>query len=91
MSELVDAARSALRTVADPERAPRQQAYMRSAMPFHGVGVPQARAVARGLVESNPFATAGQWREGVAELSSCFHDGGWTVVAWDGESAPDLG
>ena len=68
MSELVDAARSALRTVADPERAPRQQAYMRSAMPFHGVGVPQARAVARGLVESNPFATAGQWREGVAEL-----------------------
>ena len=41
---------------------------MRSAMPFHGVGVPQARAVARGLVESNPFATARQWREGVAEL-----------------------
>lgn len=24
-------------------------------------------------------------------LASCFHDGGWTVVAWDGESAPDLG
>ena len=26
-----------------------------------------------------------------AGLASCFHDGGWTVVAWDGESAPDLG
>ena len=25
------------------------------------------------------------------DLTSCFHDGGWTVVAWDGESAPDLG
>lgn len=32
------------------------------------MGVPQARAVARGLVASHPFATAGQWRGGVAEL-----------------------
>jgi alpha-L-fucosidase len=27
----------------------------------------------------------------VVRLASCFHDGGWTVVAWDGESAPGLG
>ena len=29
--------------------------------------------------------------DGLVVLTSCFHDGGWTVVAWDGESAPDLG
>lgn len=39
------------------------------------------------LVTVDPLA-----RRALAKpLASCFHDGGWTVVAWDGESAPDLG
>lgn len=39
--------RSALREAADPARAPGQQAYMKSAMPFLGVSVPETRRIAR--------------------------------------------
>lgn len=39
--------REELRDLADPHRAPAQQAYMKSAMPFLGVRVPDARSVAK--------------------------------------------
>lgn len=42
----VEAIRAVLRAEGDPERAPRQQAYMKSALPFHGVSVPRARRIA---------------------------------------------
>ena len=42
------------------------------------------QAAAAGLAS----ATAGV---ALDALASCFHDGGWTVADWDGESAPDLG
>lgn len=44
---LVENVRAALREAADPTRAPGQQAYMKSAMPFLGVRVPDARRIAR--------------------------------------------
>ena len=42
-------------------------------------------------LRANSKLTPVQYRDPVLGLASCFHDGGWTVVAWDGESAPDLG
>lgn len=48
-ADLVQSIRSALRDEADPELAPAQQAYMKSALPFLGVRVPRVRAVTRGL------------------------------------------
>ena len=39
--------RRELRAAADPARAPGQQAYMKSAMPFLGVRVPEVRRIAR--------------------------------------------
>lgn len=39
--------RTQLRAAADPARAPGQQAYMKSAMPFLGVTVPTARRIGR--------------------------------------------
>ncbi|GAA1951115.1 DNA alkylation repair protein [Microbacterium deminutum] len=48
---LVDGIRSALRAAADPTLAPGQQAYMKSAMPFLGVRVPEARRIARTLAK----------------------------------------
>jgi 3-methyladenine DNA glycosylase AlkD len=48
-ADLVQSIRSALREEADPELAPTQQAYMKSALPFLGVRVPRVRAVTRGL------------------------------------------
>ncbi|WP_040164355.1 DNA alkylation repair protein [Microbacterium gorillae] len=43
--DLSERIRAALRAVADPERAPGQQAYMRSAMPYLGVRLPDVRRV----------------------------------------------
>ena len=45
--ELADGIRLGLRAAADPSRAAGQQAYMKSAMPFLGVRVPDARRVVR--------------------------------------------
>lgn len=45
--DLVAAVRSTLRAAADPSLAPGQQAYMKSAMPFLGVRVPEVRRLAR--------------------------------------------
>lgn len=39
--------RARLRAAGDPQRASGQQAYMKSAMPFHGVTVPATRSIAR--------------------------------------------
>ena len=46
MGEVTAAIRGELRAAADPERAAGQQAYMKSAMPFLGVRVPNARRIA---------------------------------------------
>ena len=46
MPQLVASVRHALRLAADPTRAAAQQAYMKSAMPFLGVRVPEARSTA---------------------------------------------
>ena len=48
--DLVGAFRAALRAAADPSLAPGQQAYMKSAMPFLGVRVPEVRRLARRVV-----------------------------------------
>lgn len=47
--DLVASIRAALRAAADPTRAPAQQAYMKSTMPFLGVSVPDTRRVARSM------------------------------------------
>ena len=49
-SSIADDVRVALRAAADPAIAPAQQAYMKSAMPFLGVRVPEARRIARAAV-----------------------------------------
>lgn len=49
--------RHGLREAADPQRGPAQQAYMKSAMPFLGVRVPDARAVAKRTAAGADAAT----------------------------------
>jgi 3-methyladenine DNA glycosylase AlkD len=44
---LIDRVRTALRAAADPSRAPRLQAYMKSRMPYLGVSVPTVRRLVR--------------------------------------------
>lgn len=50
MTNLPAAVREVLRAAAEPSRAAGQQAYMRSAMPFLGVRVPDVRRLTRGVV-----------------------------------------
>ena len=59
---------AALRELADPERAVGQQAYMKSAMPFHGVVTADVRRIVRGALRTSPLATADAWQEAVLGL-----------------------
>ena len=59
---------AALAEAADPARAPQQQAYMKSAMPYFGVGVPHCRRIARAAFRAHPLPDAGAWEAAVLEL-----------------------
>jgi 3-methyladenine DNA glycosylase AlkD len=53
MHDLVAAVRSTLRAAPDPSLAPGQQAYMKSALPFLGVRVPEVRRLVRAEVRAD--------------------------------------
>lgn len=63
---LTERIRVALRRAADPTRAPGMQAYMRSAMPFLGVRVPEVRRLVRAA--AGPSADLSQLLGGATEL-----------------------
>ncbi len=58
----------ALTSLADPERAVQQQAYMKSNMPYAGLGAPQLRKVCRQAFLDHPPADADVWLAAVMEL-----------------------
>lgn len=68
MTDLVGAIRAALRAHADPTRASWQQAYMKSAMAFLGVGVPVARTIARAQAKSARITDGGVLRDAARTL-----------------------
>ncbi len=51
---LIEAVREALTTAADPERARRMQAYMKSTMPFLGVPSPTVKREMTALAKRYP-------------------------------------
>ena len=59
---------AALRDAADPERAPQQQAYMKSDMPYFGVGVPQCRRIAGAVFRTHPLPDARAWEAAILDL-----------------------
>jgi 3-methyladenine DNA glycosylase AlkD len=60
--------RKALQEAGDPVKAPVMQAYMKSAMPYHGVPTPLLRQVCKATFADLRFATAPQWRAQVLDL-----------------------
>jgi 3-methyladenine DNA glycosylase AlkD len=60
--------RSALRGVAEPERAAPMQAYAKSAMPYLGVTAVPLRKVCREVFADLEFPTAAAWRRAVLGL-----------------------
>lgn len=60
--------RARLAAAGDPERAAAQQRYMKSAMPFHGVRMPEVRRIARALFAEASFPSRDAWVEAVLAL-----------------------
>lgn len=68
MTAMATAVRSALAAAADPERAPRMQAYMKSAMPYRGISAPDMRAICKRTFAEHPLSSCDEWRSAVLEL-----------------------
>ncbi|MDE2371961.1 MAG: DNA alkylation repair protein [Burkholderiales bacterium] len=56
--ELIAVLRAGLALAAQPQRAPAMQAYMKSALPFHGVDTPQRRRLVAAASAAHPIADA---------------------------------
>ena len=69
-TDLIDAVCRALAAQGDPVRATGQQRYMRSALPFHGVTMPQVRTLTRALLTDDTLApdSPEEWRATVRAL-----------------------
>jgi 3-methyladenine DNA glycosylase AlkD len=65
---LVEDVRRRLAGAADPDRAPAMQAYMKSAMPFHGVPSPVARSLLRDAFAAHPLDDRATWSATVLSL-----------------------
>jgi 3-methyladenine DNA glycosylase AlkD len=57
-----------LAAAADPERAPKQKAYMKSALPYYGIAMPELRRITRGVVRSHNIDTAAELEATVLRL-----------------------
>lgn len=66
--EVLAAIREALQDAADPARGAGAQAYMKSAIPFLGVRVPEVRRLALAAAAAHPFDSLEQLRATVLEL-----------------------
>jgi 3-methyladenine DNA glycosylase AlkD len=80
--------RKALRQAGDPAKAPVMQAYMKSAMPYHGVSAPLLRQVCKTTFAHVQFATASQWQAQVLELwrNARFREERYAAMNLAGES-----
>ena len=67
-TDIRNAIRAALRAAADPDRAPQQQAYMKSKMPFLGVAVPQCRRIAASAFRAHPLPDPDAWEAAILGL-----------------------
>ena len=66
--ELIAAVRRDLEKAADPGKAGRMQAYMKSAMPYRGVPAPAVRLITRRVFDAFPLPTFEAWRDTALEL-----------------------
>src|ERR1700731_1111541 len=65
---LLSKLRNAFQQVGDPVRAPVMQAYMKSAMPYHGVPTPLLRKVCKATFADVELSTASHWQSQVLDL-----------------------
>jgi 3-methyladenine DNA glycosylase AlkD len=68
VSDSVAGIRTALAAAGDPDRAARQQAYMKSALPYRGLSSPELRALLRPILAEHRVESRAAWEEAVREL-----------------------
>lgn len=66
--ELVTAIRGVLAEHADADRAVVQQKYMKSAMPFRGIAMPDVRRLVGAIVRAQPLTERGLWETAIRQL-----------------------
>ena len=86
---LVAAVRRELKAAADPSRAPAMQAYMKSAMPYHGVAMPGQQVIWKKLFRSRVIPDACSWRETTLAIwrGATFREERYGAIALTGEKA----
>lgn len=57
-----------MEAAADPRKAPAMQAYMKSAMPYYGINLPEINAICRRVFAEHPLASCRAWRSAVREV-----------------------
>ena len=65
MTALLRELQRELAKVADPSRAPAMQAYMKSAMPYHGVSSAEMRRVCKQVFAEHPIESSEAWQADV--------------------------
>src|SRR5262245_20769929 len=84
---LIDAVREGLAQRAHPEKAPAMQAYMKSAMPYLGVQMPQQRLFYRQVFAAYPLASFEEWQAAVLALwrEACYREERYAAIALTGD------
>ncbi|MEA2682154.1 MAG: hypothetical protein QOK05_482 [Chloroflexota bacterium] len=85
--DLVAAIRAGLAAAADPDRAPRMQAYMKSSMPYRGVASAGVGAVCRAAFAAHPLAGFDSWHATCLELwrGAAFREERYAAIALTGD------
>jgi 3-methyladenine DNA glycosylase AlkD len=68
MASLLTELRREFKRIADPGKAPQMQAYMKSAMPYHGVPVPAVRKVCRKVFAGLELTSRAAWQAQVLDI-----------------------
>ena len=79
--------RRELKRVAVAANAPAMQAYMKSAMPFHGVSSAALRAACRRVFSARPLASAAAWRRDALALwdGATHREERYAAIEWTGD------
>lgn len=57
-----------LQTLANPERATQQQAYMKSTMPYAGLTAPTLRSMSKAVFKAHPIEDENAWQSTIEDL-----------------------
>lgn len=86
-TDLIAAIREDLAHAASPALAPAMKAYMKSAMPFLGVQMPQVRQICRRVFAAHPLASFDEWRDTAFALwrEARYREERYAAIALTGE------